>query len=269
MRYKTKIAPLTLSLLATCSINAFAQNSGRRVPPPEAFTACEGKRAGDRAKFTFRQGQSVTGICEEREGRLILRPDHFRRQGGDRPSGAYTACENKQAGETAQLITPDGRTVNGICEQDGDRLFLRPNRSGSDQQPYKQQPEGRSDSGQQPYEQQPKDRSGSGQQPYKQQPEDRSDSGQQPYKQQQPKDRQAKNLLKYKVCEGKQAGDTARLITPDGQTINGTCERDGDQLILRPHKKNKKVLPEGRQQNNLEGFRMKLKKCLRNILDLI
>ena len=44
------------------------------------------------------------------------------------PEPAYKACEGKKAGDEVQLTTPQGQKVIGTCEQDGDRLFLRPNR---------------------------------------------------------------------------------------------------------------------------------------------
>ena len=44
-------------------------------PPPEAYAACEGKNAGDPARFETPGGETVTGTCEEERGRLVLRPD--------------------------------------------------------------------------------------------------------------------------------------------------------------------------------------------------
>ena len=44
------------------------------------------------------------------------------------PPEAYTACEGKNAGGTAEFVTPHGDTVTGTCEQHGDRLFLRPDK---------------------------------------------------------------------------------------------------------------------------------------------
>ena len=58
--------------------NAVAQESGRRPhgPPPEAYTACEGKAAGDEAEFVSPRGDTVSGICEVDGDRLVLRPDN-------------------------------------------------------------------------------------------------------------------------------------------------------------------------------------------------
>lgn len=55
-----------------------AQETGRRRhgPPPEAYTACEGKNAGDTAEFEGPRGDTVTGTCEQHGDRLVLRPDN-------------------------------------------------------------------------------------------------------------------------------------------------------------------------------------------------
>ena len=38
----------------------------------------------------------------------------------------------------------------------------------------------------------------------------------------------------YEACEGKSAGDEAEFINPRGETVTGTCEEEGDRLVLRP-----------------------------------
>ena len=43
------------------------------------------------------------------------------------PPEAYTACESKSIGESSQFVDPNGETVTGICEQEGDQIVLRPN----------------------------------------------------------------------------------------------------------------------------------------------
>ena len=112
----------------------------RHGPPPEAYTACEGKNAGDTAEFVSPRGDTVTGTCEQRGDRLVLRPDNpgnnyagnkrssqnaGRRRNGPPPE-AYTACEDKNVGDTAEFVSPRGDTVTGTCEQQGDQLVLRP-----------------------------------------------------------------------------------------------------------------------------------------------
>jgi hypothetical protein len=58
--------------------DASSQETGRRHhgPPPEAYTACEDKNAGDTAEFVSPHGDTVTGTCEQEGDRLVLRPDN-------------------------------------------------------------------------------------------------------------------------------------------------------------------------------------------------
>jgi hypothetical protein len=54
-------------------------------------------------------------------------------QGGSRmgpPADAFKACEGKTAGSAAQFTGPNGETVTGTCRMDGEKLVLRPDRSG-------------------------------------------------------------------------------------------------------------------------------------------
>ncbi len=70
-------------LLGVCATNVFGSDSetghpmrGYGGPPPEAYTACEGKSAGDAAEFVSPRGDTVTGVCEQQGDRLVLRPDN-------------------------------------------------------------------------------------------------------------------------------------------------------------------------------------------------
>lgn len=82
---------MILVLLTFCVIPAFGQDSSEREgrrghhgPPPEAYTACEGKNAGDEAEFVTPNGDTVTGTCVEEGDRLVLHPDPPPpRRGGD------------------------------------------------------------------------------------------------------------------------------------------------------------------------------------------
>jgi len=58
--------------------DASSQETGKRRhgPPPEAYTACEDKNAGDTAEFVSPHGDTVTGTCEQEGDRLVLRPDN-------------------------------------------------------------------------------------------------------------------------------------------------------------------------------------------------
>lgn len=48
----------------------------------------------------------------------------MRRQGP--PPEAYTVCEGKSVGDTAEFESPRGDVVTGTCEQENDKLVLRP-----------------------------------------------------------------------------------------------------------------------------------------------
>jgi hypothetical protein len=64
--------------------SALAQDRGgrRQGPPPEAYTACEGKSAGDKAEFESPRGDTVTGTCVQQDDRLVLHPDNPPERGG-------------------------------------------------------------------------------------------------------------------------------------------------------------------------------------------
>jgi len=74
---------IVFAVLIICAANAFAQGpppgrQGHRGPPPEAYTACESKSAGDTAQFVSPHGDTVCGTCEQEGDRLVLRPDRAR-----------------------------------------------------------------------------------------------------------------------------------------------------------------------------------------------
>ena len=79
-----KKTSIVITLIVTfIAVTAFgneasSQETRRRHhgPPPEAYTACEGKNAGDTAEFVSPHGDTVTGTCEQVEDRLVLRPDN-------------------------------------------------------------------------------------------------------------------------------------------------------------------------------------------------
>lgn len=112
------------------------QSSERRGPPAAAFSACEGKTAGDSARFTTRRGKTLMGSCEKLggkdAGKLVLRPDNRpNKENGERrspPPEAYTACEGKSAGESAEFKNRQGKTLKGTCEDENGKLVLRPER---------------------------------------------------------------------------------------------------------------------------------------------
>ena len=66
--------------------SALAQDRGgrRQGPPPEAYTACEGKSAGDKAEFESPRGDTMTGTCAQQGDHLVLHPDNPPERGGRR-----------------------------------------------------------------------------------------------------------------------------------------------------------------------------------------
>lgn len=63
-----------------------------RQPPPEAYQACVGKKAGDRAQFPSPKGDTITGTCQGEGDKLVLRPDKPPQDGGgERQSDKPTA----------------------------------------------------------------------------------------------------------------------------------------------------------------------------------
>ena len=88
----SKRTPIVIVLLAlliaiyASGNGAWAQDRGgrRHGPPPEAYTACEGKSAGDKAEFESPRGDTVTGTCVQKGDRLVLHPDNPPQRGGRR-----------------------------------------------------------------------------------------------------------------------------------------------------------------------------------------
>ncbi len=141
-------AILVLMLAAPLAGTAYAQagDNGRRVgPPEEAFTACEGRQAGDVVSFENRRGNTIEATCQQRGERLVAMPE--RRCGpkggnagqaadgagrsGKRcgpPEQAFTACEGQSEGAAVTLTTPRGREVEATCRSIDGRLAAVPAR---------------------------------------------------------------------------------------------------------------------------------------------
>ncbi|CAK8723850.1 hypothetical protein KKHLCK_13335 [Candidatus Electrothrix laxa] len=222
-----------------------ARKNGNGIPEA-AYQNCIGKKVGDEVQVTISTGKTISGTCQLDGDRLYLRPNsppgmnagmkthkegqYQELQNGSRqpedmhsniqqqqpqqaergngkpspPEAAYKACEGKKAGEEIQLTTQHGRSITGKCVQEGDRLFMRPDRTG--------QLNGNNPSG------------GGRQQPQ---------SGRSNGKPSPPE-------AAYKACEGKTVGDEVQLTNPQGKTITGKCEQDGDILYLRPEQNRRK-----------------------------
>jgi hypothetical protein len=54
-------------------------------PPPEAYEACEGKAAGTAAQLITPRGDTITGVCKNIDGKMVLAPDFDKNRRGTRP----------------------------------------------------------------------------------------------------------------------------------------------------------------------------------------
>ncbi|WPD23883.1 MAG: DUF1566 domain-containing protein [Candidatus Electrothrix scaldis] len=76
-------------------------------PPPEAYTACEGKKRGDTAEFTSPFGHVITGTCVAERRRLFLRPDSPPdRRGEARQDVRRGSRRDERQGQGQVVVTP-------------------------------------------------------------------------------------------------------------------------------------------------------------------
>ena len=83
----------------------------RRGPPPEAYSACEGKSAGNEAQFVGPRGEMVTGTCEKEGDRLVLRPDHSKAHPAGRRPGLPPAVPNVPQRQPENHAVDDVRVI--------------------------------------------------------------------------------------------------------------------------------------------------------------
>ncbi len=83
MKIANKTSILITLLVIFIAVMAFGNDASSQEtrkrhhgPPPEAYTACEGKNTGDAAEFVSPHGDTVTGTCVQEGDRLVLRPDN-------------------------------------------------------------------------------------------------------------------------------------------------------------------------------------------------
>lgn len=74
---------LTVSILMGIFIvfnlyGAACAQGRQQGPPPEAYSACDGKSEGDTASFESPRGDTITGTCTKGKNgdRLVLHPDN-------------------------------------------------------------------------------------------------------------------------------------------------------------------------------------------------
>lgn len=133
------LACLAAPLAMAAERDAGHQEGGRHMgPPPGAAEACEGKSAGDKASLSGPDGKTFSGVCREKDGKLVLVPEHGSREGGERgehegrrmgpPPGAAKACEGKDEGDEVSLSGPDGKSHSAVCREKDGKLMAMPER---------------------------------------------------------------------------------------------------------------------------------------------
>ena len=116
-----------VACIAIMTITAYANgqpppNDGqeRHGPPPEAFSACEGKSTGDACTVSTPRGE-LSGTCQMPGGNALACAPEGHNGGQERrgpPPEAFSACEGKSTGDTCTVSTPRGE-LNGACQMPG------------------------------------------------------------------------------------------------------------------------------------------------------
>lgn len=99
-------------------------------PPPEAFTACEGKAVSDVCSVTLKD-ETLAGTCVSPpagapDTRIVCRPDKMPAHGphggpphgpppGPPPAEVFAACDGKAA-DAACSVTLGDHTISGTCK---------------------------------------------------------------------------------------------------------------------------------------------------------
>ena len=94
------------------------EHGDHRGPPPAAFDACKGKKAGDACEVSFGERKG-SGKCEAMpEGKLACRIAP--------PPEMLKACEGKKEGDTCSATMGD-RKIDGTCQKGrmSDKLICR------------------------------------------------------------------------------------------------------------------------------------------------
>lgn len=69
-----KLLILILVITTTQQIFACKEHKGHR-PPPEAFSACEGKQLNDVVTITIKSGEKVDATCKSMQDSLVAVPN--------------------------------------------------------------------------------------------------------------------------------------------------------------------------------------------------
>jgi hypothetical protein len=133
MNMNRTISAVFAVLATSMSLGAVAVAEPRRVPPPEAYGACSGKKTADACSVQL-GAQTVDGTCvTDEQQNLFCRPAHpaMGPGGAQRhapPPEAFSACQGKSVNAQCTVQLPD-RAVSGTCAADTQsNLFCRPDR---------------------------------------------------------------------------------------------------------------------------------------------
>ncbi len=116
-----------LALAAGLGVLAIASAAGAHPPspPPEAFTACDGKASGDACSVQIHD-HTIAGTCDTPPGesRLACRPNGP----PPPPPEAFAACDGKASGDACSVQIHE-HTIAGTCDAPPgeSRLACRPN----------------------------------------------------------------------------------------------------------------------------------------------
>jgi len=114
------------------SINANASNNSHKKsgPPPEAFTACQGKEVGDAVTFSGHNGENVEAVCKEIQDQLVASPDKMPPKCSDKrhgpPPEAISACKGKEVGDAIAFSGRNGENIEAVCKEIQGQLVAAP-----------------------------------------------------------------------------------------------------------------------------------------------
>lgn len=113
---KTTLAAALVVLLSPSGWAFSGDQKGPRLPP-EAYAACEGKKAGDQVEFKNRRGEKVKAVCTEFEGRLLALPPKMpgkekgpEMKGDFRREGRMDGSQRLERMSTALELTEEQKT---------------------------------------------------------------------------------------------------------------------------------------------------------------
>lgn len=138
MNARKLVVALVAASLGSLPLVGITEYGRPGQPPAAATAACSGHAEGDSVSFQTPRGNTVTGICRAMNGALVAMPSQrqggqqgmsgARGQGGGPPAEAYTACQEKQEGDTVQFANRRGGTVTGTCRTLDGKLVAMPDR---------------------------------------------------------------------------------------------------------------------------------------------